>query len=125
MHYYNTVRSHGGHCNKGLPPVPFAELYAKTPGDHLEKLISLGIVKLDDEWEVRMMGSNRRPAGVDPDDCPDYVDTDDKSLPFALVMERKRPSLELHPDLREPGPTAGAAPPPSDEGPASALVLAK
>ena len=47
MHYYNHIRAHAGHSSKGLPPVPFIELYHKAPGDHLQKLISLGIVKLE------------------------------------------------------------------------------
>ena len=125
MHYYNTVRSHGGHCNKGLPPVPFAELYAKTPGDHLAKLIALAIVKLDDEWTIRLMGSSARPGGLDADDAPEYADGDEKALPLALVMHRVRRELDLAPDLREPGATALGSPPPPDDDSGSLVVLAK
>jgi hypothetical protein len=33
-------------------------LYQSTPGDHLEKLIKLGLLKLHNECSVRLMGSN-------------------------------------------------------------------
>lgn len=126
MHYYNNIRSHGGHCNKGLPPVPFVELYQKTPGDHLAKFISLGIVKRDDEWETRLMESNARPSGTNRDDAPEYADTDAKALPFALVTQRKKlKDLELTPDLREPGVTASPTPPRADGESGSLVVLAK
>ena len=58
MVYYNEQRSHGGFANKGLPPLALWQLYEKTPGDHLQKLIKLGLLKLDNEWSVRLMGSN-------------------------------------------------------------------
>lgn len=119
MQYCNHVRSHGGHSNQGLPPVPFAELYEKAPGDHLGKLIHLGIVKLDDEWTVRLMGSNHK-AGPKADG-----EDGGKSLPFALVMHRKRPQLELSPDLREPGAAALAPPPLPDDDSGSLVVLSK
>ena len=126
MHCYNNIRSHGGHCNKGLPPVPFAELYDKTPGDHLAKLVSLGIVKLDDEWAIRLMGSSARPGGPERDDAPEDADTDPNALPFALVMQTKKPrALQLDPDLREPGPTALGKPPRPDGDSGSLVVLAK
>ena len=56
MVYYNTQRSHGGFVNKGLPPMALWQLYEKTPGDYLQKLIKLGLLKLDQEWSVRLMG---------------------------------------------------------------------
>ena len=58
MTYCNEQRSHGGFVNNGLPPLALWQLYQKTPGDHLEKLIKLGLLKLDQEWSVRLMGSN-------------------------------------------------------------------
>ena len=58
MTYYNEQRSHGGFANQGLPPLAVWQLHQKTPGDHLEKLIKLGLLKLDQEWSVRLMGSN-------------------------------------------------------------------
>ena len=93
---------------------------------HLAKLISLGIAKLDDEWSIRLMGSNPRPGGVDRDDAPEHADSDPKALPFALVMHRKKPrALGLDPDLTEPAPTALGKPPPPDEDSGSLVVLAK
>ena len=119
MHYYNYVRSHGGHCNKGLLPVPSAELYEMAPGDHLGKLIHLGIIKLDDEWPVRLMGSDGKlrtmPEG---EDHP-------SALPFAFVLQRRSPGLVMDPDHRELGSVASTTPPQSDDGPAPSLVLAK
>jgi len=67
MHYYNTQRSHSGHANKGLPPIPFYELYRKTEGDHLATLIKLGVAKLDNEWSVRLMGGDRKVTGEGED----------------------------------------------------------
>jgi len=120
MNYYNHVRAHGGHCNQGLPPVPFAELYEKTPGDHLAKLINLGIVKLDDEWSVRLMGGDGKlRAQSEGEDTP-------SALPFALVMQRKAPRLQFDPDMRELGAAPSAVPPPPEDGPSgSRVVLAK
>ena len=72
------------------------------------------------------MGSNARPGGVDRDDAPEYADTDEKALPFALVMQRRKPKdLDFTPDLREPGATAAGSPPQTGNGPGSHLVLAK
>ena len=93
---------------------------------HLAKLVSLGIVKLDDEWTVRLMGSSARPGGTDRDDAPEYADTDAKALPFALVMQRKKlRDIELTPDLTEPAPTALGKPPRPDGDSGSLVVLAK
>ena len=58
VEFHNEQRSHGGFANQGLPPLAVWQLHQKTPGDHLEKLIKLGLLKLDQEWSVRLMGSN-------------------------------------------------------------------
>ena len=71
------------------------------------------------------MGSNARPSGVDRDNAPEYVHADDRSLPFALVMHRKRREPQVSPDLREPGADALGTPPPPDDEPGSLVVLAK
>ena len=71
------------------------------------------------------MGSSARPGGVDRDDAPEYVGQE-KQLPFALVMQRKKLNdLELSPDLREPGATALGTPPRPDDDSGSLVVLAK
>jgi hypothetical protein len=111
IHYYSKKRSHGGFVNKGLPPVAVWQLYQQTQGDHLQKLVRMGLVKLDNEWSVRPMGSSY-PCREDdtigslvssdgPDDRPEVHE-----LPFALVMERARKGT-FNPDLREP-PDPGA-----------------
>ena len=43
-------RAHSGHVNRGLPPTALYELYEKTPGDHLDRLLALGIVKPGPEF---------------------------------------------------------------------------
>ena len=43
-------RAHSGHVNRGLPPIALYELYEKTPGDHLDRLLALGIVKPGPEF---------------------------------------------------------------------------
>ena len=78
LDYYNKTRSHSGHVNKGLPPEAFYSLYQATEGDHVTKLVNLGIIKLDAEWSVRMMGSTS-----------DDLEERKRELPFALIMERK------------------------------------
>jgi len=92
MDYYNKSRAHGGHINRGLPPLAFLDLYKKTPGSHVEKLLNLGLIKLDDEWSIRMMGDTRQVFGKRPDGAPrdQGLNLDDKGqpLPFALVLDR-------------------------------------
>ena len=93
MEYYNHTRSHGGHCNKGLPPMAFYNIWKRIEGDDLAKLIGLGIVKMDDDWDVRLLG-NSDPA----------KEGEDGSLPFAFVMDRRRgPTLDA--SLGIPDPT--------------------
>ena len=97
-----------------------------TSPSKAEDLLALGIVKLEDEWTIRLMGSNARPGGVKPDDAPEYVETDEKALPFALVMQRKKPrDLEGSADLREPGETTWGRHRPPGEDPGSLVDLAK
>jgi hypothetical protein len=94
MFYYNHLRSHGGHTNRGLPPVPFYQLWKKTEGDDLQKLISLGIIKLDQEWDVRLMGAQTKQRD----------ESEDTQLPFAFVMDRKQgPSLQVQLGIPAPG----------------------
>jgi len=89
-------RSHGGFVNKGLPPLAFWHLYESTPGDHLQKLVKLGLLKLDQEWSVRLMGSNMSMeqqqdkigdvvSSDGPDDRPEKHE-----IPFALVLALQR-----------------------------------
>ncbi|MBM4043399.1 MAG: transposase family protein, partial [Planctomycetes bacterium] len=109
MQYYNTTRSHGGHCNRGLPPLPFYDLWQKTPGDEIAKLISLGIIKIDQDWDVRLMGSE---TAVEGEAAP---------LPWAFVMDRRTtPTLQAALGLPPPGdPVAQAA------GKGSNIILAR
>jgi hypothetical protein len=97
MDYYNALRSHSGHANKGLPPLPFYELWKKTPGDDLQKLISLGIIRCDETWSVRMMGSSQPKEGPG-------------ELPYAFIMDRVlSPSLQQALGLADPGQPAVAS----------------
>jgi hypothetical protein len=93
-----------GFVNKGLPPLAFLQLYEATPGDHLQKLIKLGLMKLDQEWSVRLMGSTAELK----DDLGEVVSSDGpndrperREVPFAFVMERT-PKGAFAPDLRQP-----------------------
>lgn len=94
MNHYNKHRSHTGHVNRGLPPLAFFDLLKRTPGDHFEKLITLGILELDSEWTWRTMGEPGN-AGERPGDHTAGVRNIDRSaLPsertFALILERTR-----------------------------------
>jgi hypothetical protein len=110
MDYYNNERSHGGHANKGLPPIPFYNLWKKTQGDDLEKLINMGILRCDEMWSVRLMGSR---SGHEQDDG--------KGLPFAFVMEKTvTPTIQALLGVNAPG-----LPAVPDSGRKSNLVLAK
>ena len=56
------------------------------------------------------MGS-KKPVEVErDDDTVSCYEGKPESLPFALVMVRKRPEPEVTPDLREPGAAALASP---------------
>ncbi len=90
MLWYNTRRAHTGWVNQGLPPVAFYELWKKTPGDEAEKLLNLGLLKLDSEWRIRMMGSDSGNAGERPEGSRARgQDTQQGGLPFAFVLERR------------------------------------
>lgn len=91
MKYYNETRSHGGHTNKGLPPRALYNLWKNTPGDELEKLITMGILKMDDQWHVRLMGSNGTADG-------------EHELPYAFVMQKANIGSELQVRLGIPAP---------------------
>jgi len=56
MGYSNTQRAHSGWINKGLPPVALLELHEHTPGDHLTKLVNLGLLKLDQDRSLQTPG---------------------------------------------------------------------
>jgi hypothetical protein len=92
MEYYNKQRSHGGHCNRGLPPEVFYQLWKKTPGDEMEKLLNLGILKSDDQWNVRLLGSHTDADGHEK-----------QGLPYAFVMDRVTPSLQVQLGVADPG----------------------
>jgi hypothetical protein len=121
--HYNATRAHGGHINRGLPPLAFLELYNRTPGSHVAKLIELGLIKLDDEWTIRMMGDTRSMFGKQTKGSPDLplnTDGDGQPLPFALVLDRTpRPGFSQ--DWSDKGHKL--ARPPDGEG--SGLVLYK
>jgi hypothetical protein len=126
MVYSNTQRSHGGFANKGLPPLAFWQLYEATPGDHLQKLIKLGLLKLDQEWSVRLMGSTSS-VEQQQNNIGDVVSTDgpddrpeNHEVPFALVLER-RAKGSFQPELRDP-PDGGAR---ELSRPARNVILAK
>ena len=106
-------RSHGGFVNKGLPPLAFWHLYESTPGDHLQKLVKLGLLKLDQEWSVRLMGSDTS-VEQQQDKIGDVVSSDGPDdrpekheIRFALVLE-KRSQGSFQPDLREPTDGGGS-----------------
>lgn len=58
MAYYNERRVHGGHVNRGLPPAVLAERWRAAPGEGLDRLLAMGIVK---ERELQHV---RAPAGT-------------------------------------------------------------
>ena len=58
MDYCNNTRSHGGHTNRGLPPIAFLNFYEAAEGKtHLDKLIKLGLIKGDAQTIVRLMST--------------------------------------------------------------------
>jgi hypothetical protein len=108
MKYYNEQRAHAGWINRGLPPLALYRLYEAAEGDQLQKLVNLGIVKLDAEWSIRMMGETPLVGRARPGEKHTLGPLEDDELPFALVLE-KNASGEFLPDLREPPP--GVPPP--------------
>jgi len=131
VEFHNEQRSHGGFANQGLPPLAVWQLHQKTPGDHLEKLIKLGLLKLDQEWSVRLMGSNMSMeqqqdkigdvvSSDGPDDRPEKHE-----IPFALALEKKS-QRSFQPDLREPTDGGGANfqdPPPASCWPSRSVAI--
>ena len=111
--YYNKKRAHTGHVNRGLPPHAWLALYNKTPGDHLGKLVRLGVIKFDGDCTVRMMDDNRDAVGrplpkrvAGPERCQEA-----DGLPFALVLERVGAHGDLSPTEVE-HPVPSQVPPP-------------
>jgi hypothetical protein len=126
MVYYNTQRSHGGFVNKGLPPIALFQLYGRIPGDHIQKLVKMGVLNLDSEWSVRLIGSNKS-MEQQQDNIGEAVSSDGAEhrperheIPFALVLER-RGQGSFQPNLTEP--TGGGSSELSR--PAPNVVLAK
>lgn len=66
MHWYNTTRAHTGWVNQGLPPLAFYQLWNRTPGPEYERLVKLGLIRLDGEWTIRTMGGGPGNAGERP-----------------------------------------------------------
>ena len=89
MTFYNTQRAHSGHINRGLPPIAFYELYTKTPGDHLDRLLAMGILKPGPDWRIRLMGR------ADADKCgaplpgQEIPVSESGELPYALICDRR------------------------------------
>ena len=69
------------------------------------------------------MGSNGKVGSQSEGEHPDGGS--DQCLPFAMVMQGKRPELQVSPDLRKPGAAALAPPPPPAGDSGSLEVLAK
>lgn len=90
MQFYNEQRAHTGFVNRGLPPLAFYRLWENTPGNYFEKLIKLGVIDLDNEWSLRMMGSGPGNAGERPGDAKQWGSSGNPELPFAFVLERER-----------------------------------
>jgi hypothetical protein len=68
-------------------------------------LAELGLIKLDDEWSIRMMGDSRSVFGKQAKGAPDVevnFGEDGQPLPFALVLDRARRG-ELAQDLSDTG----------------------
>jgi hypothetical protein len=113
--HYNAKRAHGGWVNKGLPPVALFALWEACPGDDLEKLFALGIIKRSDVAEMRVMGASL--------DCADLVtrsaadqskDAGHGTLPYAfLVPARAKPPRKLG-ELLAPPPPPPAPPVPTN-----------
>jgi len=89
VHWYNHVRAHKGHVNRGLPPAVLYELWKRTEGGTIAKLVKLGILKVDEEWAMRMMGQPgdaeyaQGAKGIDPDDF-----LDEHGIPYAFILQK-------------------------------------
>jgi len=83
MDFYNKTRAHTGHVNRGLPPLAFLRLYNNTEGDHLGKLLALGILKQSDKWHIRLMGSKDKLRLGDPMPGQEGGDDGSGDLPYA------------------------------------------
>lgn len=89
MNWYNSTRAHTGWVNQGLPPLAFYELWLKTPGPAYDKLVTLGLIRLDGEWTMRMMGAGPGYAGERPGGSRARgQDRSQDDLPFAFILER-------------------------------------
>lgn len=94
IRWYNTTRAHRGWINKGLPPQIWYDLWRKTKGDHVDKLVALGILPVDNSWHVSMMGSDRGNAGERPWGPGNRSNgSPRKGLPFAFVLDKSRPDF--------------------------------
>ena len=96
-----------------MPPRAWLALYNKTEGGHLDQLVSLGVIKFDGGWTVRMMGDNRDAVGralpkrvAGPERCEEA-----DGLPFALVLERAGAHGDRSPtEVEHPVPSQAPAP---------------
>lgn len=90
MRWYNTTRAHYGWVNQGLPPLAFYNLWVKTPGAPYDKLVSLGLIRLDSEWTMRIMGGGPGNAGERPGGPRARgQDRSRDGLPFAFILEHR------------------------------------
>jgi hypothetical protein len=85
--YYNTKRFHGGWINRGLPPQTVIDMWNKTAGDALTRLVALGHVKPDEVNRTRVMGSGKHAVDLGLE----------RGTPFALVIEAQ--PLPMRPEL--------------------------
>jgi len=85
--YYNTKRYHGGWINKGLPPQTVIDMWSKSTGDAVTRLVSLGHIKPDEVNRTRVMGSGKHAVDLGLE----------RGTPFALVIEAL--PLPMRPEL--------------------------
>lgn len=87
--WHNEVRAHKGHVNRELPPTAFYALWLKTTGGRLEKLIQLGVLKIHEQWAIRLMGdpgATKFTKGNCPAVSRQFLD--ENGLPHAFVLQR-------------------------------------
>lgn len=85
MLFYNTQRCHTGWINRGLPPAAVIELWQKTPGDVIEKLVKLGHIKGDEVHRTRLMGSGRHAVDLGLQ----------HEAPYAFIIEAPPPPFPM------------------------------
>ena len=83
--WYNSKRAHGGWINRGLPPIALIDLWNKTPGDALQKLVALGHIKPEEVHRTRLMGSGRHAVDLGLE----------HKAPYAFIIEAPPPPRRL------------------------------